>query len=265
MVEKNTAIQKSGATDAKVLAKEFGLTIPELKVITDTVAKNATVTELRLFMYVAKRTGLDPFTKQIHFVKRETKTGPVVAIQTGIDGYRTVADRSGNYAGSDDPIYDIDEVGKVPTKATVTVYKLVGGQRIGFTATARWAEYFPGEYQGFMWKAKPYLMLGKVAEALALRKAFPQDLSGVYVKEEMDKVEVPIDVPQYRDIVEAAINIAESCDVLQMPKIRESMMKNKFTDEETQMVEAIFERRFGKEVQPTVEAEVTTKKEDEPA
>jgi hypothetical protein len=72
-----------------------------------------------------------------------------------------------------------------PTTATATVYKSVDGMRTAFTATAAWNEYFPGEAQGFMWKKMPYLMIGKCAEALALRKAFPAELSGVYTNEEM--------------------------------------------------------------------------------
>jgi hypothetical protein len=77
----------------------------------------------------------------------------------------------------------------VPAKATVTVYKAVAGQRCPFTATARWDEYYPGGKKGSQWHKMPYLMLGKCAEALALRKAFPKLLSGMYVAEEMDQAQ----------------------------------------------------------------------------
>ena len=98
-----------------------------------------------------------------------------------------VADRKG-LAGIDDPVYDpSDESTPQPRKATVTVYRVIGSQRCPFTASARWSEYAPDGKEGFMWKKMPYFMLGKCAEALALRKAFPADLSGIYADEEMDQ------------------------------------------------------------------------------
>lgn len=161
-----------------------GMNNEQIELIKNTVAKGATNTELQLFLYTAQRTGLDPLTRQIHFVKR----GGQMTIQTGIDGYRAIADRTGALAGIDDPIYDSED-GQHPNKATVAVYKLVDGQRVAFTASARWAEYAPTGSQAFMWNKMPYLMLGKCAEALALRKAFPSDLSGLYTNEEMHQAD----------------------------------------------------------------------------
>jgi len=161
----------------------------EIALIKRTVAEGATDDELALFLYQARRTQLDPLARQIHFVKR----GGKATIQTGIDGYRLVADRSGKYAGNDNPVYEGEaefgqgnDAGAAPLKATVTVWKMVAGQRVGFSATAYWYEYYPGDTgAGFMWRKMPCLMLGKVAESLALRKAFPAELSGVYTQEEM--------------------------------------------------------------------------------
>jgi phage recombination protein Bet len=159
----------------------------QIELVKRTVAKGATDDELALFLYTCKRTGLDPLAKQIHCVKRNGKNGPQVTFQTAIDGYRLVADRTGKYAGNDDPIFKGGP--DHPDEATVSVFKIVNGERCHFAATARWSEYFPGESQGFMWKKMPYLMLGKCAEALALRKAFPAELSGVYTDEEMHQAD----------------------------------------------------------------------------
>lgn len=183
-------------------ADAFGkLTRPQIELIKRTVAKGATDDELRLFIQVCKGANLNPFLRQVHLVKRwDSKEGREVgAIQVGIDGFRAVAESSGQYAGNEDPQFegeeDITYDSKaqkgvkltVPKQATVTVYKLLEGQRYGFTATARWSEYYPGPKMGFQWHIRPYLMLGKCAEALALRKAFPKLLSGMYAAEEMDR------------------------------------------------------------------------------
>jgi phage recombination protein Bet len=154
--------------------------------------------DLLLFLYVAKRTGLDPLTKQIYSVYRwNSRQGKeTMTIQASIDGMRLVAQRTKGYAGQDDVIFDpIDENLKQPRKASVTVYKQMGGQRVSFTASARWAEYAGTDKNGMptqFWAKMPYLMLGKCAEALALRKAFPNELSGVYAAEEIAQEPTPM-------------------------------------------------------------------------
>ncbi len=169
----------------KELSQQTSIWTPEeLQTLKDTVCKGLTDPEFKVFLYAVKRTGLDPFMRQIYAVKRRNKNGSwSMTIQTGIDGYRLTADRTGLYAGSDDPILDDDDH---PSKAIVTVYKMVQGVRCAFTASARWNEYYPSQ-NAFMWDKMPCLMIGKVAEALALRKAFPAELSGIYTAEEMDQ------------------------------------------------------------------------------
>lgn len=155
----------------------------KIDLIRRTVAAGATADELELFFHQARRAGLDPLAKQIYFVKRQGKG----VIQVGIDGLRLIADRTGQYAGSDDAEFAGQTERGFPAAAKVVVYKMVGGQRCPFGATARWDEYFPGDQQGFQWKRMPHAMLAKCAEALALRKAFPADMSGLYVHEEMEQ------------------------------------------------------------------------------
>jgi phage recombination protein Bet len=154
--------------------------------------------DLLLFLYVAKRTGLDPLTKQIYAIYRwNNRQGKeLMTIQSSIDGMRLVAQRTKQYSGQDDVIYlPIDESTKYPKKASVTVYKAIEGNKVGFTASARWAEYVQTDAKGMpthMWDHMPYLMLGKCAEALALRKAFPNELSGIYAEEEMAQSANPV-------------------------------------------------------------------------
>jgi phage recombination protein Bet len=154
----------------------------QIEIIKRTIAPGISDDELYLFSLVCQRTGLDPFFKQIYAIKR----GGKMTIQTGIDGYRLLAERTGCYAGSDDPEYNSEEA-EHPGWAKVTVWKIVQGHRYPFSAKARWSEY--ASPTNDLWKKMPYLMLAKCAESLALRKAFPAELSGIYTREEMHQAE----------------------------------------------------------------------------
>lgn len=172
------------AQDKQLKKKDGTLSEEQISLIKNTVAKGATNDELKLFLYQAQRTGLDPLAKQIYFVKR----AGIATIQTSIDGFRIIAERSGLYAGQDEPVFAEDKDGK-PIRCEVAVYKFSpNGQRYkAAVGVAYWNEYKPPIGQDFMWNKMPHVMLSKVAESIALRKAFPQDLSGIYTDEEMEQ------------------------------------------------------------------------------
>lgn len=190
-------------TDTTAHVVNQGFTSDQIELIKRTIAKGATNDELALFLHQCRRTGLDPLAKQIYFQKRLNRaTGASqMTIILAIDGYRLIAHRTGQYAGMDETRFDDEEK---PTKATVTVYKMVESVRCPFTATARWDQYYPGDKMGFMWNKMPHLMLEKCAEALALRKAFPAELSGLYTDEEMQQAgETPTLPPTVEVVTDA--------------------------------------------------------------
>lgn len=174
----------------------------QLDLIKATVAQGASDLEFALFVEVCKRSRLDPFTKQIYAIMRNAReedekgnwqTVKRMTIQTGIDGYQKLAADTHELGGIDDVIYDTED-GDHPTWARVTVYRLVQGQRMPFTATARWREYCQRDAKSNptgMWRSNkmPWRMLGKCAIALALRMAFPAELSGIYTAEEMQQAD----------------------------------------------------------------------------
>lgn len=168
----------------------------KVQLLKDTICKDSTDDELELFAYTCKRLGLDPFARQIHPVKRfdSTLNREVMTIQTGIDGYRLIADRTGRYAPGAAPTFQFDKNGNL-FSATSYVKKMTSdGTWHVVEATAHYREYVALKRDGkpnFMWATKPYIMLSKCSEALALRKAFPAELSGVYTKEEMDQANNP--------------------------------------------------------------------------
>jgi phage recombination protein Bet len=160
------------------------VTAEQFELIARTIAAGATPDELKLFLYDNARQGVHPLDRLLHFTKRNGKYTPIVSI----DFMRTRAAETGEYVGNDDATFTASPSATIPAAATVTVYRLVQGQRCAFSASARWPEYYPGDgAPGFMWRKMPYLMLGKCAEALALRKGFPRQLAGVYIAEELDQ------------------------------------------------------------------------------
>jgi phage recombination protein Bet len=141
-----------------------------LRTVKDVLAPDLTDSELRLFAMVATRSGLDPWAHQVYAIKRKGR----VTFQTGIDGYRSIAARTGMYDGQDEPEFGpwIEKPTGHPEFAIVRVHRK--GVEHPISATAYWDEYHPQE-NDFMWQRMPRVMLSKVAEALALRKAFPYD------------------------------------------------------------------------------------------
>lgn len=160
----------------------------QLKILQKTFCKDATNMEMKLFSQVCSKSGLDPFSKQIYMIKRQGQ----ITFQTAIDGFRAIAERSGLYEGQEDAVY-FDSEGKSyeiwtkkdpPYAARVGVFKK--GLRSPVRAIALFHEYKPAA-NDFMWKKMPSLMIAKCAESLALRKAFPSELSGLHTNEEMEQ------------------------------------------------------------------------------
>lgn len=171
----------------------------QIEILKNSICKGATNEEFEVFLMACQKTQLDPFMRQIYAVKRwdgrlkrETMT-----IQTGIDGYRLIAERTERYAPGPKPTFEYDNHGNL-ISATAYVKKM--------TKDGTWhiveAEAFLDEYcqtsidkntgekkATGMWNSMQRNQLAKCAESLALRKAFPAEMSGVYTKEEMKQAD----------------------------------------------------------------------------
>lgn len=164
-----------------------------IAMIRNTIAKDAPTDVFAAMVDIAKRRNLDPLAKQIGVMK----FGGSYVVFTTIDGYRAIAEQTGQYAGQDAPVFTwpadpefTSAKKRIPDSATVTVYKLINGQRYPFSATVYWEEYDGGRNN---WVSMPRTMLAKVAESHALRKAFPSVTSGSYTPEELDQGAVEVE------------------------------------------------------------------------
>ncbi len=176
-----------------IVRQETGIVVPleftpeQYQMIRDTYASGASEKEFQVLMEVAKLRRLNPLFKQIHFMQRwnpdlERKVWVSVV---GIDGFRAIADRTGRYAGQDEPEFG-PFVNGFPESCRVRVYRK--DWKKPAVGVAYWSEYVQVKRDGKptrSWSTMPHTMIAKCAEAQAMRKAFPEDLGGLYVDEEL--------------------------------------------------------------------------------
>ena len=178
-----------------------------------TIARDANETELNLFVSQCKRTQLDPFVRQIYFMK--TRGRPTIVVS--IDGFRLIAARSGVYGGQTQPQWcgedgewkDVWLSDDPPAASRVGVYRQ--GVEQPSWGVVTWKEF--GQGKTSTWEAMPSHMLAKVAESHALRKAFPNEMSGLYSADEMQAAGAAV-MDKKLTSQETAQMILKTCDLV---------------------------------------------------
>jgi phage recombination protein Bet len=146
-----------------------------IKTLQATVAKDATPDEFQMFVKFCEATGLNPFKKEIWFIK----AGGRVQMMTGINGFLAIANSHPMFDGME--IQTIEENGR-PVKAIAKVYRKDRKfPSVGIALLREFGKDTP------VWKSMPTVMLTKVAKSIAIREAFAQELNGLYTEEEMPK------------------------------------------------------------------------------
>jgi len=183
-----TVVPNFSKNETKIATKDEYLA--EIIAVRNNLMPGATDAELKLLARFCRRTGLCVFSRQVTPVKMNGKWNFLITI----DGFRVIAEKTGLYAGQSTPEFyngktwvDVWTSDSPPLAARVSVYRKDFKEPV--TCVARFSSYLP-DRGGFAWKKMPEIMISKCAEALALRKAFPNDLSGVYSVDEMEQAMV---------------------------------------------------------------------------
>jgi len=177
----------------------------QIEILKNSICRGVSNEEFEIFLMACSKTQLDPFMRQIYAVKRKAKKpdgtwGETMTIQTGIDGYRLIAERTGCYAPGPESTYTYDANGRLESATSYIKKQTRDGTWHIISASAHIDEYIQTyvdkdtkeKRPTGLWATMPRTMLAKCAEAQALRKAFPAEMSGVYTKEEMEQAEVSV-------------------------------------------------------------------------
>jgi phage recombination protein Bet len=228
----------------------------QIDILKNSICRGVTNDEFEVFLMACVKTKLDPFMRQIYAVKRKAKLangswGETMTIQTGIDGYRLIAERTERYAPGVEPTYTYDEKGGLLSATSYIKKQTADGTWHLVSASAYIDEYCQtftdratGEKKASgMWGNMPRTMLAKCAEAQALRKAFPAEMSGVYTKEEMQQAD-PIDVTPKITLEQSSDlqMILDECDTKYKTWVYEYIKKSYNTDNLCDLPAEIFVR-----------------------
>jgi phage recombination protein Bet len=189
-----TAIERANSETVVVHRDVSGpleFTPQQCAMIRDTYASGADPKEFQVLMEIARVRRLNPLLRQVHFVKRwdNQKSREVWSVQVSVDGLRAIAERTGKYDGQDEPEYERDKDGCI-ISCKVKVYRKDWSRPA--VGIAYWSEYVQTKKDGSptkFWVSMPHVMIAKCAEAIAMRKAFPEDMGGLYVDEEMQQAD----------------------------------------------------------------------------
>ena len=205
----------------------------ELETIRNTVAKGATESEFKMFISLATRYGLDPFNKEIFFWK--VKGRPT--IMTSRDGYLKIADRHPEYDGLVSDVVRENDQFKRTSEGIDHQYSSNRGEIIGaYALVYRKDRSYPiyifapfDEYNADsrVWNQYPSAMILKVAESMALKRAFT--VSGLVSREEMEVTQIQEESSSFNSDIDSVEVVSED------NSITSKNIKDNLTERETEI------------------------------
>jgi phage recombination protein Bet len=215
----NELAVRSNTTDLVIDPSQSAFNDRQLAVLRQLGVEDAPQGDLDLFFHQAKRTGLDPFAKQIYMLGRRTKIKVwnerskrqdeewvmKYTIQTGIDGYRVTGHRLARIAGDDIAVEGPfwrgaeggwDDVWLDTNRPPLAAKYIVVKNGVPYSSVAMYGEYvqtYPKDGQqvpNSMWAKMPANQLAKCAEAAAWKKAYPNDFSGMVLEDAVQVIDV---------------------------------------------------------------------------
>lgn len=215
----NELAVRSNTTDLVIDPTQSAFTEAQLAALQQLGIDDAPKGDIDLFFHQAKRTGLDPFAKQIYMLGRRTKVKVwnerakrqdeewvmKYTIQTGIDGYRVTGHRLARIAGDDIAVEGPfwrgaeggwDDVWLDTNRPPLAAKYVIVKNGVPYSSVAMYGEYVQTyskdgqQHPNSMWAKMPSNQLAKCAEAAAWRKAYPNDFSGMVLEDAVQVIDV---------------------------------------------------------------------------
>lgn len=257
----------------QVIATQQQFSSKQIEILKNSICKGASTEEFEIFLMACTKTQLDPFMRQIYAVKRKCRKpdgswGETMTIQTGIDGYRLIAERTGCYAPGEEPTYVHDTEGRLQSATAYIRKQTKDGTWHTVSASAYMDEYCQKTKDGNpmgMWGNMPRTMLAKCAEAQALRKAFPAEMSGVYTKEEMQQADAEVFVEKISLEQAAELEmILLECDDKYRSWVYSHVKKQYHTESLTEVPVEMYERMKTAAIKEMAKAQIKRLQDSQP-
>lgn len=190
--------------------------------------------ELQTLLAIVKNRNLNPFTKEVYFIKYGNNPAQIVVSK---DAFMKRAEQNPNYDGFESGIIYEDASGELQNKKGVILPKnstLIGGWCEVYRKDRTRPVYREVELSAYntgknWWQKAPGQMIEKVAIVAAVRDSFSEDVGGLYTSEEMEQA-APIDVTPQESQEE--VRMRKMAQIEEMKREQEKSQSSTYPEDE---------------------------------